>query len=217
MYKVLTYEPEEECLGTIILMVGRCGRAIDMMRYYREVCELDRTRLISVEPLDEWYPAPKSPEDQEEAIWGLKVSVPEFDLFIAKLEEDYSINRSEIVLAGFSAGAVMAIQVAAYSQKPFAAVISHNGAILDPAALPMAAHDTPFFLIHSRDDQCFSWDERYIPMKKALLAKEYTVELCEREDGDHAIAPEDVADAAIFLADILEYPPEWTHSFQHMQ
>lgn len=217
MYKVLTSEPEGDCLGTIILMVGRGGRAIDMLQYYKEVCELDRTRLIAVEPLDEWYPAPKSPDDQQEAIWGLKVSVPEFDYFISELEKDYSTNRSEIVLCGFSAGAVMAIQVAAYSDKPFAAVISHAGAILAPDAMPLAKHDTPFLLIHSKDDQCFSWDERYIPMKKALLRNEYSVELCEREDGDHAIDAEDVVDAAIFLADILEYPPEWKHSFQHME
>lgn len=217
MYKVLTYEPEGDCLGTIILMVGRCGRAIDMLRYYKDVCELDKTRLISVEPIDEWYPAPRNPEDQEEAIWGLKVSVPEFDAFVSKLEEDFSIERSEIVLSGFSAGAVMAIQVAAYSEKPFAAVISHAGAILDPKAMPLAKHNTPFFLVHSKDDQCFSWDERYIPMKKALLQNEYTVELCEKDDGDHAIAAEDIADVAIFLADILEYPQEWTHSFQHIE
>lgn len=217
MYKVLICEPEEACLGTIVLMVGRNGRAIDLLKYYKEFCELERTRLISIEPVDEWYPAPRSPEDQQEAIWGLKVSVPQFDTFVSEIEKDFKTDRSQIVLAGFSAGAVMAIQVAAYSENPFAAVISHNGAILAPDELPESKHKTPIFLIHSKNDECFGWEERYLPMKKALLKKGYTVELCEKEDGDHSIDPEDIADAAIFLADILEYPQEWTHSFQHKQ
>jgi len=197
-------------------MVGRYGRAIDLIRFYREVCELDKTRLISVEPFVEWYPAPKNPDNQEEAICGLKTSVPKFDSFVSKIEEKYSIDRSTIVLSGFSAGAVMAIQVAANSQKPFAAVISHNGAILDPETLQESNHNIPFFLIHSKNDQCFSWEERYIPMKKALLNKKYTVKVHEKEYGDHAIEPEDIAEAAIFLAKILGYNPEWTHSFKSL-
>lgn len=216
MYKMLTYEPDKECLGTIILMVGRGGRAIDMLRNYQRFCELDKTRLIAVEPFDEWYPAPRSSEDQDEAIWGLKVSVPEFDSFVSKLESDFSTTRSEIVLSGFSAGAVMGIQVAAYSEKPFAAVVCHNGAILNPNELPHAKHDTPFFLIHAKDDQCFSWEERYVPMKKALEEKEYNLETCEKEDGDHCMSNYDIADSAIFLANILKYPQEWTHSVQHI-
>lgn len=217
MYKIFTYEPDCDCLGTIVLLVGRGGKAIEMMDYYREYCELDKTRLIAMEPFDEWYPAPRSPEDQEDAICGLKVSIPEFDSFISELEIKYSTDRSKIALSGFSAGAVMAIQVATYSAKPFAAVISHNGAILNPDSLPMAVHDTPMFLIHSKDDKCFDWHERYLPMKKSLMEKEYTVELCEKEEGDHSIDPKDVADAAIFLANIFQYPQEWTHSFQHKE
>lgn len=215
MYKILSYEPKNSCLGTIILMTGRNGRAIDLLKYYEKFCELEKTRLISIEPIDEWYPIPYSPENQQEAIMGLKVSIPQFNKLVSKIEKKFKIDRSKIVLAGFSAGAVMAIQVAAHSDKPFAAVISHNGAILAPDELPKSKHKTPILLIHSKNDECFSWEERYLPMKKVLFEKEYTVEFCEKEYGNHFINPEDIADAAIFLADILEYPQEWTHSFQY--
>jgi len=207
MYQVLTYEPTGECLGTVVLLPGRDGRADDMLRYYQQYSTLDHTRFVSVEPFDEWYPAPNGPNDQQAAIWGLKVSVPELDNFISEIEKEYSITRSKIALVGYSAGAVMAIQLVAESDRSFAAIIAHAGAILDPDSLPKCKNNTPVYLIHSKNDDCFDWNERYLPMKEALLKQEYAVlETIENETGGHGVSQEDIIAASNFLKKEFLYP-----------
>lgn len=199
MYKVWVREPEKECLNMAVLMPGRGQPSADMMARYDRYSELDNTRLLAVSPFEEWYPAPKGADNQMEAVWGLKLSVPDFNDFVEKLEHEFQVPRSKIALIGFSAGAVMAIQAAAWSNRPYAAVIAHNGAILEPADLPRAKHDTPFLLLHNENDDCFSWDERYLPMKIALVDKKYNLDVIENEVGGHYISPEDVAMAGEWL------------------
>jgi phospholipase/carboxylesterase len=170
-----------------------------MMARYDRYAELDNTLLLAVAPMEEWYPAPRGANNQMEAVWGLKLSVPEFNDFIEKIEQEYQFPRSKVALVGFSAGAVMAIQAAAWSDKPYAAVVAHNGAILEPSDLPRARHDTPFLLLHNENDDCFSWDERYLPMKIALIDKRYNLEVIENDVGGHYISPEDVGLAGDWL------------------
>lgn len=206
MYEILTREPEGSCLGTILFLPGRDGKAIDILRYYEGVGELQHTRFIAVQPSSEWYPAPNGSEDQEAAIWGLKLSVPEFDSFVSELEKVFSINRSEIALVGYSAGAVMAIETASVSGNNFAAVVSHSGAILEPSELVVARNKTPILLIHSKDDDCFEWEERYLPMKSALINKKYNVNFIENYNGGHSISYQNIFDSSIFLANIFKHP-----------
>jgi len=203
MYSVLVREPEKDCLNMAVLLPGRGQPSEDMLARYDRYAELDYTLLLAVEPVEEWYPAPKGANNQMEAVWGLKLSVPDFNDFVEKIEQEYQIPRSKIALVGFSAGAVMAIQAAAWTNRPYAAVVAHNGAILDPADLPQAKHDTPFLLLHNKNDDCFSWDERYLPMKVAMVNKKYNLEVIENELGGHYISPEDVGLAGAWLKNHL--------------
>ena len=205
MYNVYERLPIGECVGTVILLPGRGQHTQDMLRSYDQYSNLDCMRLIGIGPIDEWYPAPNGANDQLDAIWGLKISVPELDFFIEKIEKEIGINRDKIALSGFSAGAVMAIQLAALTKSKFAAVISHNGAILDPRSLPQSSNDTPIFLIHNKNDDCFSWDERYIPMKDSLLKNGYKLEFIESEEGDHYMHQEDVENAGIWLRKVFNF------------
>lgn len=216
MYEISIRGSERYCLGTILFLPGRDGNAVDIMKYYENVSELKYTRLIAVQPLAEWYPAPNGPEDQEAAIWGLKLSVPEFDSFVCKLEKEFSINRSDIALVGYSAGAVMAIETASVSGNNFAAVVSHSGAILEPSELVVARNKTPILLIHSKDDDCFEWEERYLPMKSALINKKYNVNFIENDNGGHSISYQNIVDASIFLAKKFKYH-FWRHSTQYSE
>lgn len=203
MYNVLVRESKEECLGMAVLLPGRGQPSVDMMARYDRYAKLDQFKLVAVEPIEEWYPAPKGANDQIEATWGLKLSVPEFNDFMEQLAQETGIPRLKTALVGFSAGAVMAIQAAAWSEKPYAAVVVHNGAILDPLDLPEAKHATPFLVLHNENDDCFSWDERYLPMKIAFVDKKYDVTCFEEEIGGHYIAPEDVELAGEWLKRIF--------------
>lgn len=212
MFEVLLHEPQKENLGTIILLTGRDGSTEGILSYYKKFCELDNTRLICIKPENEWYPIPYGFHDQQEAIHGMQKMVPILNSFILKIQNEFNINRSELALVGYSAGAVMAIQLGSYSNESFAAIVSHNGAILDPRDLQEAKNKTPILLIHSKDDDCFSWDERYIPMKKALLEQKYNVETIENEVGGHGITTKDIFYSAMFLANKFKYPLTWKHS-----
>lgn len=184
----------------IILLPGRGQSASDILDQYN-FKELNETVLIAIEPAIEWYPIPRGMDNQNEAIEGLKFAIPNLEKVISKCEKEFNIPRNKVALAGFSAGAVMAIQIAANSEQSFAAVISHAGAILDPTSLPAAKNDTPFLLLHAKDDDCFSWDERYLPMKKALIEKGYEIDTFEKENGGHYMSSDE---AYFFLANKLD-------------
>jgi len=212
MYEVIVREPEGDCLGMVVLLPGRGQPAKDILARYHRFSTLNQFTLVAIEPMDEWYPAPKGAEDQMEAVWGLKLSVPQMDEFIAELEEEFEVDRSNVILGGFSAGAVMAIQLAALTDNPFNAVIAHNGAILEPDELPESRHPTKYLVIHNENDDCFSWEERYLPMKNALLEQGYDLEVIEGEVGGHFIAPEDVEDAGFWIREQYDLPmPEKTN------
>lgn len=203
MYKVLVRNSEEECLSAAVLLPGRGQPASNMMALYDRFAHVNEIKLLAVEPIDEWYPAPKGSNDQMEAVWGLKISVEEFNEFIANLEIELQLDRSKIALIGFSAGAVMALQAAAHSDRPYGAVVVHAGAILEPLALPQAKHPTPILVMHNENDDCFSWDERYLPMKLALVDKKYPVEFVENEVGGHSVCDEDLETAGKWLNHIF--------------
>jgi len=100
----------------------------------------------------------------------------------------------------------MAIQVAAFSENPFAGVVVHSGAILEPQLLPWCKHPKmPFILSHNKDDECFSWSERYAPMKRALIENNYRIlKAFERKKGNHCIWEQDVKHSIAILNKIFK-------------
>lgn len=183
----------------VLLLPGRGQMPRDILSVYHAHSSLKST-FIAIKPENEWYPLPRGANDQTEAVFGLSMLLPSFDRLIKKIEDKFDLKRKKIGLVGFSAGAVIAIQTAIYSDEPFAAVVSHAGAILEPDSLPVAEHKTPFLLTHSKDDNCFSWDERYLPMRAALEKQGYNVECKEHESNGHSVTAEDIEIASIFLA-----------------
>ena len=168
MYKTVTYEPINP-IGTVILLTGRGGKAETLVLKYKQF--LDKSRLIGIQPIFEWYPMPNGANDQDEAVKGLAESIQKLKDHIDEIKNQYNLTYEEIALIGFSAGAVMAIQIATVFNETFAFVVSHNGAILEPEEIKECSLKTPIMLIHSKNDDCFSWEERYLPMKEALLEK----------------------------------------------
>lgn len=203
MLKVLVRDPIQKYLGTVFLLVGRGQSANDLISRYHEFAVLKNARLIALEPKYEWYPMPKGSNDQAEALKGLNETVVRLEKFFSEAIKKYNITKENCILSGFSAGAVMAIQMAVTSKESYAGVISHNGAILDPDALPVAKHKTPFLVFHSKDDDCFFWDERYIPMKNALLTQEYLSTFIEEEDGKHFLSSTHISTAGDWIEEIF--------------
>jgi predicted esterase len=147
-----------------------------------------------------WYPMPNGAHDQYWALEGQERARLTIEGVVQKIESRYGIPRSKIVLCGFSAGGVMAIQVASQSATPFAGVVVHAGAILDPSALPPCqCPTTPFLLTHYQDDVIFEWRERYVPMRDALTARGYWIYVIERRVGGHTVCEQDIGYSRLFI------------------
>lgn len=188
-----------ESNNMIILLAGRGQSADHILDVYNRKA-LRNAILVAVQPLKEWYPCPNGINDQTEAIDGLKFAIPNLNKLIFNLQNQFNIPDKDTVLVGFSAGAVMALQILAYTDKNYAGCVSHAGAILDPENLPQAQNNTPILLIHTEDDDCFEWEERYLPMKKALLKQGFNVTTKELSYGGHQM---DIEDSIDFLKGII--------------
>jgi predicted esterase len=68
----------------------------------------------------------------------------------------------------------------------------------------------PIILNHGQDDYCFEWEERYLPMKRALSKKGYDLWLVERPEGNHTILNSDVACLQEFLEEKFKMSLAWS-------
>jgi phospholipase/carboxylesterase len=190
----------------IIFLAGRGGSATnDFFWNYKsqlEKMKAENVLLVGAAAKDEYYPAPRGPKDQDEAIRGQGKAVGEVMNIVLAMEHDYEVKRENVWLCGFSAGAVMAVLTATTATKHFGGVIAHAGAILEPDNIPQSngKMKTPFALFHNKDDNVFKWDERYLPMKKTLTTKGYNVTCFESEKGGHTITQDQIEQACSFIA-----------------
>lgn len=206
--KWIVTEPRGRRKGCIIGLPGRNIPA-DMMEKFCYHMQLPNTLSICIEPHNlEWYPQPNGPDNQIDAVEGLKFAIKELNARISKIQRSFRLRRRQIAIVGFSAGSVMAIQMAADSEQPFAAVASLAGAILEPDAMPAAPNQTPILLRHAIDDDCFKWEERYLPMKKSLQDNGYNLYVSEKQNGGHGVSIEDARVIGRFVGMHLGYKGE---------
>jgi len=167
---------------------------------------LDNTLVIGVTPEKlEWYPLPNGAEDQTRAIDGLAAARASIEEVVEDIEDNYDIPRNKIALFGYSAGAVMAIEVASKSVTDFAGAVIQSGAILEPSLLPFRRNNTPYLVVHGQNDSTFSWQERVTPMVKSFQEKGYNYKTAIRSNGGHGVFWEDIIVSMEFLIDKLGY------------
>lgn len=201
--------------GAIIFLPGRTNYAYSMVRKYTKTLDLSGVGLFGATPpiSQGWYPPPSGPDNQENAVGGLRRSADAIDEIIDKVCREYDLARDKIILSGFSMGGVAGVHWATLTKDPVAAMICHSGAILEPWKVPRAKHGMPIVINHGEDDDCFDWHERYVPMRSALIKKGYKVQRAERDSGGHYVHPDDIsACLGIFEKTFgagLEWRPRW--------
>ena len=178
--------------GVLVLLPGRGCQAKSLLDLYKNIGELQETLLIGIQPEKEWYPLPNGANDQSSAIAGLRKTVIQLRSFLQNLQKTYDFTTEETVLAGFSAGAVVALQLALTGEEEYDMVIAHNGAIFEPSEVPIASKKTTYALLHTQDDNCFTWLERYVPMKQSLMNKNHKIFTIEKPIGGHNISDNDI-------------------------
>lgn len=195
----------------IVGLPGRANTAEMMIRLGEGMC-LPDTLIVALEPDGlAWYPQPYAADRQDAAVAGLPAARVGIENAVQRIEAGWGIDRSKIAIMGFSAGAVMALQVAAHAKKSFGAAVSLCGAILEPEKLPQCKHpDTGFLLLHNQDDYCFDWEERYLPMKRALMKNKYKVYVLEEEHGGHKPHWTDIIQVSNFVGKKI-VAEDWKH------
>jgi len=211
------FQRKKEPERCIIALPG-FGNSANMAAQIAENLCLPNTLIVAMRSIFwRWYPQPISAVDQAGAVKGLPMAREIIERHIRGVEAIWNIPRKKTALVGYSAGAVMALQLMAYAEEPFAACVSLCGAILEPKSLPRCKYDkddqTAVLLVHNQDDYCFDWDERYIPMKKALRAKGYRPHLLESEFGGHKHCWRDELHISKFIGQRLVHE-NWEHPRQ---
>ena len=183
----------------IILLPGRDIPAEAMMQNFISLVDMPRMVFYCLEPKIEWYPIPNGVDNQSKSVKGLSENLPIIRNCIMELLVEENIPVSNTILIGFSAGGVIALGLACNFSDEYKLVISHSGAILEPGCLKECEVNTKFLLYHRKDDFCFDWDERYVPMKNALVNQGYNVFFKEDLYGNHTIYKNDVEEIQNFI------------------
>lgn len=188
----------------VICLPGRGGSAKELAARYAKDRLMVRFKVIGIQPDKEWYPAPRGPEDQKEAVAGAIGAAVNLNNYILDLLRDLKVPNYKIALVGYSAGGVMALQAASLAGWNYPLVIVHSGCALDPATL--RERTVKVHLYHAKDDCCFYWDQRYLPTKEALIQKGWQVECHERERGGHNLPDNDIYSAVTTIFTVLDDP-----------
>jgi predicted esterase len=196
--KWCVYKDDPNPTSCILALPGRGQSGFHMASTYFSIMNRPKTLIIGVTPIGfEWYPMPRGPYNQNDALDGLGKAVRTIDDVVNYIIEKYNIPAEKISLVGYSAGGVMALQAAAHlPQHKFASIICHAGAVLSPSELPNCVNEeTKILICHSQDDFTFNWHERYTPSKNALRERGYNVRFSERSKGGHSIFYDDLKKA----------------------
>ncbi len=185
----------------VIGLTGR-GGGVDQMAEVVDALELPNTLCVAMRPVNhEWYPAPNGPLDQDAAVNGVPVATAAIMHRLQMIQQMWDITNENVIIMGFSAGGVMAIDVGRKFSVGYA--ISLAGAVLDPAAVTPHTNKTKFILQHNQDDSIFKWHERYVPSRQALLENKHNVYTLENEYGEHQISWQSLVQISNFLGKAL--------------
>jgi len=182
----------------VCLLTGRSQYAHELLGVYAHA-ELD-CNLVAIQPEQgQWYPLPNGANDQVSAVSGIKDSLPYLHKIVKRVMSKVRVEKRNTSLAGFSAGGVMALELNAHNKKSFRSIVVHAGAILRTDKFPTSKNDTPILLIHNRDDDCFEWEERFLPMCECLKNKGYKFVIETEYEGKHSISKKDLEVATKFI------------------
>ena len=142
--------------------------------------------------------------DEDYVYNGIKIAAPILENFIATNLEKLSLDYKDLLLIGFSQGAMMSLHVAPRLAKSIAGVIGFSGALVKPTALVKEVRSKcPILLVHGDQDQVIN----YIELEKATdVFKElnFAVTTCTELGVAHTIGQTGIEDANRFMKNIFK-------------
>lgn len=147
-----------------------------------------------------WYDITSFEKDADIDLEGISLSVEQVKALI-RSEKERGFSSKQILLAGFSQGAVIALNTLLSSEEDFAGVIALSG-YLPPRKLCLLQHATPIFIGHGLSDEmvpCIYGQAAAETLKKAgfpVTWKTYHM--------THSVCDQEIRDLAGWLKGILK-------------
>ncbi len=148
----------------------------------------------------QWFPIEEIPKG------AIKASLSLLDL-IESETKNLNLSFKDVILIGFSQGAMMSMQCLLINQKQLCAIIGYSGALrqenIDAAnnQILNGKHkfsDTPILLVHGEQDEVVPFQS--LERSKILLNKiGFNVETLSRQNLAHGIDPEGISKGMEFL------------------
>ena len=130
----------------------------------------------------------------------IRVSAQQIEALV-DAEEERGIPRRDVVLAGFSQGGVIALQLGLRSQTSFAGIMALSTYLHDHERIgeevSFASIDTPILMAHGQMDAMIPM-ARAITSRDALTTLGYQIEWREYGMG-HEVSPQEIADISAWL------------------
>lgn len=122
-----------------------------------------------------------------------------FDAKLAEVFREQEINpeQDRVVLAGFSQGAIMALDALVRGNYPLAGVVAFSGRLASPLPLRPAAQSAAL-LIHGKADPVIPWQESQ-KAAEALSAAGVQAELSVEDNVQHTITLAGIKTASAFI------------------
>ncbi len=184
--------------NNLFLLVGRNQEPEVLFSIYESNKFIKENFNINViTPENEWYPKPYGVTKQKKSIKGLKETSSSLKHVLNDIIRQDKIDPETTIISGFSAGAVIAFEI--WMTSEIKTCISHSGCVLNVDAIIPNNTEKDCLLIHKRDDDIFTWEERYLPTRNSLVAMNYNVTAIESSFGGHSILAKDVDFVSAYL------------------
>jgi phospholipase/carboxylesterase len=147
-----------------------------------------------------WVPVTQGPRGR--AVDGAPSAGPVLVGFLADLWRQTGVGPEATILAGFSQGAMMSVQVGLGLDPAPMGIISFSGALVAPDSIGHAAPKPPVCLIHGDRDQVVD-PGLSAAAAKLLRERGYAVHYHVEPGAGHTISPDGLAFASAFIASLL--------------
>lgn len=137
-------------------------------------------------------------------IMGAQLARPVIGDFLQQLWSQTGLGPQQTILAGFSQGAMMALDVGLRLEAPLAGIVAFSGMLIAPeAAIAEAGSKPPVLLLHGEADEVVSV-EGSIAARAVLAQAGFSVTLHTSPGAGHTITQDGLDRATAFLTEKLD-------------
>lgn len=143
--------------------------------------------------------------DPKAILAGVGMAAPGLNQFIDDNLEKYNLEDKDVVVMGFSQGAMMSLYTIPRRQNACAGIMAYSGALVDDGALARGeTTQPPVLVVHGEDDPIVSFDAFKMTKDGLNDAGFSDVEAHGLQDLMHGIDERGVAYGSAFLQKVLK-------------